>query len=121
MAEKDIGSLVVMRDGVLAGMLTFRELIVTLHEQKGVVGDAIIGRVMDDAPVTCSPTTDINDVRRMMLEKHVRYLPVMDGSTLVGIISFFDVAKAVLEAQNFENQMLKAYIRDWPTEEEKTG
>ena len=116
MAEKDIGSLVVMSGGVLVGMLTFRELILTLHEQGGSVGDAPIGRVMDDAPLTCTPNTDVNEVRRMMLERHARYLPVMEGKMLLGVISFFDVAKAVLEAQNFENQMLKAYIRDWPAE-----
>lgn len=116
MAEKDIGSLVVMSGGALVGMLTFRELILTLHEQGGSVGDTPIGRVMDDAPLTCTPNTDVNEVRRMMLERHARYLPVMDGTLLLGVISFFDVAKAVLEAQNFENQMLKAYIRDWPAE-----
>lgn len=116
MAEKDIGSLVVMSGGRLVGMLTFRELILTLHARGGAVGDALIGSVMDHAPLTCTPKTDVNEVRRMMLEHHVRYLPVLDGATLLGVISFFDVAKAVLEAQNFENQMLKAYIRDWPAE-----
>jgi hypothetical protein len=34
----------------------------------------------------------------------------------MGVISFYDVAKAVVDSQNFENQMLKAYIRDWPEE-----
>ena len=116
MAEKDIGSLVVMSGGALVGMLTFRELILTLHEHGGTVGDAVVGPVMDVAPLTCTPQTDVNEVRRMMLEHHARYLPVLDGSMLLGVISFFDVAKAVLEAQNFENQMLKAYIRDWPAE-----
>ena len=116
MAEKDIGSLLVIADGTLAGLLTFRELILKLHAQGGQVGDALIGAVMDKAPLTCGPKTDVNEVRRMMLEHHARYLPVLDGSTLLGVISFFDVAKAVLEAQNFENQMLKAYIRDWPAE-----
>ena len=116
MAERDIGSLVVMDGGVVVGMLTFRELILTLHKQDGVVGDVLIGRVMDDAPLTCTPNTDVNEVRRMMLERHARYLPVLDGKMLIGVISFFDVAKAVFEAQNFENQMLKAYIRDWPAE-----
>jgi hypothetical protein len=38
----------------------------------------------------------------------------MDGSMLMGVISFYDVAKAVVDSQNFENKMLKAYIRDWP-------
>lgn len=116
MAEKDIGSLVVMSGGTLVGMLTFRELILTLHDHAGTVGDALIGPVMDEHPLTCTPKTDLNEVRRMMLEHHARYLPVLDGSTLLGVISFFDVAKAVLEAQNFENQMLKSYIRDWPAE-----
>lgn len=116
MAERDIGSLVVMSGGALVGMLTFRELILTLHEQGGQVGGTLIGKVMDDAPLTCTPNTDVNEVRRMMLERHARYLPVLEGPTLIGVISFFDVAKAVFEAQNFENQMLKAYIRDWPAE-----
>jgi CBS domain-containing protein len=119
MAEKDIGSLVVMSNGALVGMLTFRELILELHRRGGAVGDALVGPVMDREPLTCTPKTDVNEVRRMMLEHHVRYLPVMDGATLLGVISFFDVAKAVLEAQNFENQMLKAYIRDWPAEAEQ--
>ena len=116
MAEKDIGSLVVMGNGALVGMLTFRELILKLHAHGGSVGDATVGPVMDESPLTCTPKTDVNEVRRIMLEHHARYLPVLDGATLLGVISFFDVAKAVLEAQNFENQMLKAYIRDWPAE-----
>jgi CBS domain-containing protein len=47
-------------------------------------------------------------------------MPVLDGKTLMGVISFYDVAKAVVEAQDFENRMLKAYIRDWPLEEAPT-
>jgi len=47
-------------------------------------------------------------------------LPVMEGSVLMGVISFYDVAKAVVEAQSFENTMLKAYIRDWPEDAEKS-
>jgi CBS domain-containing protein len=116
MAEKDIGSLVVMEYGELVGMLTFREVLLTLQRHNGSLGNAQIRSVMDDHPLTCTPNTDVNDVRRMMLEHHARYLPVLEDKTLSGVISFFDVAKAVLEAQNFENKMLKAYIRDWPEE-----
>jgi CBS domain-containing protein len=43
-------------------------------------------------------------------------MPVLDKRTLMGVISFYDVARAVFEEQNFENKMLKAYIRDWPEE-----
>ncbi len=116
MAEKDIGSLVVMEFGELVGMLTFREVIKALHANGGAVGNGTVRKHMDDAPITVTPDTDVNEVRRIMLEKHARYLPVMDAKTLLGVISFYDVAKAVLEAQSFENKMLKAYIRDWPSE-----
>jgi CBS domain-containing protein len=59
---------------------------------------------------------DVNALRLMMLEHHDRYVPVIDGPLLLGVISFYDVARAVLDSQSFENRMLKAYIRDWPTE-----
>ncbi|VVE26342.1 CBS domain-containing protein [Pandoraea horticolens] len=117
MAEHDIGSLVVMEYGDLAGMLTFREIINTISKKGGTVGGSTIRKVMDDHPLTCTPETDVNEVRRMMLERHARYLPVMDNRTLMGVISFYDVARAVVEEQSFENRMLKAYIRDWPAEE----
>ncbi|ALS61246.1 MULTISPECIES: CBS domain-containing protein [Pandoraea] len=117
MAEHDIGSLVVMEFGDLVGMLTFREIINTISKNGGTVGTSTIRKVMDDHPLTCTPETDVNEVRRMMLERHARYLPVMDSRTLMGVISFYDVARAVVEEQSFENRMLKAYIRDWPAEE----
>lgn len=119
MEEKDIGSLIVMEFGDLVGMLTFREVIRAVHKNGGSLGDGTVRKYMDDHPMTVTPETEVNEVRRMMLEKHSRYLPVMDAKTLMGVISFYDVARAVLEAQSFENKMLKAYIRDWPVEDEK--
>jgi CBS domain-containing protein len=119
MAEEDIGSLVVMDRGELTGMLTFREVIKAIVRNGGSIGDAAVRSVMDDAPLTCTPGTDMDEVRRMMLARHARYMPVLDRKTLMGVISFYDVAKAVVEAQDFENRMLKAYIRDWPVEEQE--
>jgi len=117
MAEFDIGSLAVMERGELAGMLTFREVLHTVARHGGTVGTGLVRDVMDPRPASCSPETDLEDVRPLMLEKHTRYLPVMDQKVLMGVISFYDVAKAVVDSQNFENQMLKAYIRDWPEQE----
>lgn len=116
MAEKDIGSLVVMEFGELVGMLSFREVMKCLHENKGVIGDGTVRKHMDDHPITITPDTEVNEVRRLMLEKHARYVPIVNAKTLLGVMSFYDVAKAVFEAQSFENKMLKAYIRDWPAE-----
>ena len=117
MAELDIGSLVVMNHGELAGMLTFREVIKAVVRNNGTVGNTAVRSVMDDFPLTCTPETEIDEVRRMMLQRHARYMPVMDNKTLMGVISFYDVAKAVVDSQDFENRMLKAYIRDWPADQ----
>ena len=118
MAEKDIGSLVVMEHGDLVGMLTFREVIVCIVANGGQVGTTLVRKAMDDAPVTCTVETELDEVRRIMLERHARYMPVMDKRMLMGVISFYDVAKTIVDSQNFENKMLKAYIRDWPAEED---
>jgi len=117
MAENDIGSLVVMERGELVGMLTFREVIKSVVGNGGTVGATLVRSVMDDHPLTCTPETEIDEVRRMMLGRHARYMPVLTQRTLMGVISFYDVAKAVVDSQDFENRMLKAYIRDWPVDE----
>ncbi|HIV71458.1 MAG TPA: CBS domain-containing protein [Candidatus Aquabacterium excrementipullorum] len=117
MANHDIGSLVVMEHGELVGMLTFREVIQAVVRNDGAFGAQAVRSVMDDHPLTCTPETEIDEVRRMMLNRHARYMPVLTNRTLAGVISFYDVAKAVVDGQDFENRMLKAYIRDWPVEE----
>ncbi len=116
MAERDIGSLVVIELGDVVGMLTFREVIVQIQKNGGQVGTTLVRTAMDDAPLTCTPETELDEVRRMMLSRHARYMPAMSNKMLMGVISLYDVAKAVVDSQNFENKLLKAYIRDWPSE-----
>ncbi|MFD1709682.1 CBS domain-containing protein [Ottowia sp. GY511] len=120
MAERDIGSLVVMSHGRVVGILTFREVIQAAVKNGGSFGSTTVYRAMDPGPLICTMETDMDEVRRMMLDRHARYLPVIDNRQLMGVISFYDVAKAVVDSQNFENRMLKAYIRDWPEENGKT-
>jgi CBS domain-containing protein len=112
MVEKDIGSLVVLEHGRLIGMLTFREVLKAANSNKGSVGGMKVKDVMMTSPPTVGPDVDVDDLRRVMIDSHVRYMPVQDGSTLVGVLSFHDVAKAMLEEQAFENRMLKGYIKN---------
>jgi CBS domain-containing protein len=114
MVELDVGSMVVMERGELVGLLTFREVLLALAAANGQLGDTLVRAVMNAAPLTCSPDVEIDEVRRMMLARHARYMPVMVERVLTGVISFYDVAKAVVDGQNLENKLLKAYIRDWP-------
>jgi CBS domain-containing protein len=117
MAQHDIGSLVVMDHGRLAGILTFREVLEALARRDGALDGVAIEDIYERNPLTASPTLEVMDLRRAMLERHARYVPVMDGGTLLGVVSFHDVAKAVYEEQSFENRMLRSYIKSWPDEE----
>lgn len=110
MAQHDIGSLVVMDHGRLVGMLTFREVLDALARRDGSLGELTVDAIYEREPLTATPDLDVMELRRVMLERHARYVPVMDGGTLLGVVSFHDVAKAVYEDQSFENQMLKSYI-----------
>lgn len=120
MAENDVGSLVVMAGGKMVGMLTFREVVAATHRHKADMSKLTVGDVMLKDPVTAEPDMDADDLRRLLIEKRMRYLPVMDGTTLMGVVSFLDVAKAVLEEKQFENRMLKSYIKNWPAAENGT-
>ena len=114
MAEQNLGSLVVLDQGRMAGMLTFHELLAALAKRGGALGDVKVSEIMVKDPVTATPDMEVNDLRRTMLDTSARYLPVMQDGKLLGVISFRDVAKAVLEEQDFENKMLKGYIKNWP-------
>jgi len=116
MAQHDIGSLVVMEHGRLAGMLTFREVLEALARRDGVLGDVTIDAIYERNPLTAAPDLEVMELRGAMLERHARYVPVIDGGTLMGVVSFHDVAKAVYEEQSFENRMLKSYIKNSPDE-----
>jgi CBS domain-containing protein len=114
MAKENLGSLVVLEQGRMVGMLTFHELLQAVAKRSGALGDLKVADIMARDPVTAAPDMEVNDLRRTMLESGARYLPVMQDGKLLGVISFRDVAKAVLEEQDFENKMLKGYIKNWP-------
>ena len=114
MADQNLGSLVVVDQGRMVGVLTFHEVLQTLAKRGGALGDIQVKDIMVRNPVIATPDMEVNDLRRTMLDTGARYLPVMQDAKLIGVISFRDVAKAVLEEQDFENKMLKGYIKNWP-------
>jgi CBS domain-containing protein len=119
MAHHDIGSLVVMDHGRMVGMLTFAEVLDALSKRQGQLGDLKVSDIQVNEPLTATTGLDVMELRRVMLERHARYVPVIDGPTLLGVVSFHDVAKAVYEEQSFENRMLKSYIKNWPDADEQ--
>lgn len=117
MVRNDIGSLVVMEGGRMTGMLTFREVLKALDAQSGNLDDLQVGKVMVKEPICGHPDDTLDRLREVMTQNHVRYLPIRAGEQLLGVISFHDVAKAVIKETSFENRLLKRYIKNWPEEE----
>jgi len=118
MVEQDIGSLVVLDGERMAGMLTFREVLIGLNAGGGNLADLRVKSLMVADPVCGSPEDSIEQLREVMTQNHVRYLPVREGEKLLGVISFHDVAKSVIKETSFENRLLKRYIKNWPEADE---
>jgi CBS domain-containing protein len=122
MADQDIGSVVVMEGGELKGIITFREVLRVLARRQlenrlgptPPVAELLCEQVMIAHPAVANSETDMDELRELMLAQRQRYIPVVDGKTLVGVVSYHDVMRSENEQQKFENSMLKAYIADWP-------
>jgi CBS domain-containing protein len=124
MAEHDIGSIIVMEGGELAGIITFREVLQVLARRQlelrtgptPPVAELRADQVMIRRPALATSAMEIDELCDLMLEQRQRYLPVVDGRELVGVVSYHDVMRSQNEQHRFENSMLKAYIADWPEE-----
>ncbi len=117
MVSNDIGSLVVLEGERLAGMLTFREVLKALDARKGDLAGLRVKDIMTAEPVCGSPEDSLESLREIMNKDHIRYLPVKEGDRLLGVISFHDVANAVIKETTFHNRLLKSYIKNWPEQE----
>jgi CBS domain-containing protein len=114
MVTHDIGSLVVMQAGEMVGMITFREVLAALNSRGGSLAGAAVGEVMVRDPVCCKPDDTVDQMRGVMTDQHIRYLPIREHGKLLGVLSFHDVARAALKAASLENRALKQYIKNWP-------
>ena len=114
MVSNDIGSLVVMKGGEMVGFITERDIIHSLSKSGCSVLDAPVADIMTLEPIIGGLDDSIDYARDVMTRYRVSHIPVMDGNTLVGVISFYDVAKACLKEARFENNLLKRYIKHWP-------
>ena len=114
MVREDIGSVVVLRDGELAGILTLRELARGLETLGTGLLDAPVSAVMTPAPATVHPEDPADGLRAVMTERHVSHAPVVKEGRLVGIVSFHDIARSAVKDAAFENRLLKQYIKNWP-------
>ncbi|MGI9337779.1 MAG: CBS domain-containing protein [Gammaproteobacteria bacterium] len=117
MVQNDTGSVAVYDGGRFIGMLTFREVLIAL-ERDGFdkAANAKCGGLIDEERGAWATADDsVDQIRNLMTSRHIRYLPVVQDGQPTDVVSFYDVARSVAKAADFENRMLKEYIRDWPS------
>lgn len=114
MAEQDIGSLAVLRDGALMGFITERNILRGMHARGSAMTEVKVSELMETEPLVATLDDSVDYARDAMTKSHTSHLVVLDGSKLAGVISFHDLARACLKEANFENALLKRYIKHWP-------
>ncbi len=110
MAEKDVGSLVVMEGDELVGIITERHYARNVV-LKGKTSPAISVRdIMERRVVIARPEQTVEQCMALMSEKRVRHLPVLEGEKPIGIISIGDLVKSIIGDQKFTIDQLEHYI-----------
>ena len=110
LAEKNIGSVLVMDGEELTGILSERDYArkVVLHGKSS--HHLPVREIMTGDVETISPDEDIDRCMALMTKKRIRHLPVLEDGRVVGLISIGDVVKAVIEDQAFLLDQMEAYI-----------
>lgn len=110
MADKEIGALVVVEKGKLAGILSERDYArkVTLKGKSS--HDIPVREIMTEKVLTVQPTQTVEECMALMTSKRVRHLPVMDGESLIGVLSIGDLVKEVIAEQEETIKQLESYI-----------
>lgn len=111
MADRNIGSVLVMEGGELRGILTERD-----YARKGILQgraskDTKVGEIMTPRIICVAPGVTADECMVLMTDQRVRHLPVMEGGRVVGLISIGDVVRAILEEQRSTIDALQSYIR----------
>ncbi|TXI32810.1 MAG: CBS domain-containing protein [Niabella sp.] len=111
MAEKNIGSLVVLQDGKYQGIMTERDYSRKVILKGKHSNDTTVGEIMSTDLPSITPNDPIEHCMALMSDKNVRYLPVFDGENLAGIISISDVVTETIMQQRETINQLQSYIQ----------
>lgn len=114
LVDNRVGSLVVMRDGRMVGLLCERDILRGMHTGGCSLCDVKVSDLMEQEPLIVSPEDSVDYARDVMTRNRISHLVVLDGDRLVNVISFHDLARAMLKEAHFENDLLKRYIKNWP-------
>lgn len=115
LAEKDVGALLAISEGKLAGVFSERDYARKVALRGKSSRDVRVAEIMTTPVITVTPEHSIEECMRLVTEHRIRHLPVLDGGQLVGVVSIGDLVNAIISAQADTIQHLSNYIAgDYP-------
>jgi CBS domain-containing protein len=115
MADKNVGALLVAKEGRLLGVLSERDYTRKIVLKGRSSRDTPVRDILSGHVVSVSPEHTVDECLRLMTEHRVRHLPVMDGTKILGVISIGDLVNSIISAQSSTIQQLETYITGYPS------
>lgn len=110
MADRRVGALPVTRNGELVGVVSERDYARKVILLGRSSAETPVWQIMSSPVVTVAPAEDVRKCMRLMTEKRIRHLPVVDGGQMIGVISIGDLVRAVIEEQEHTIEQLERFI-----------
>jgi CBS domain-containing protein len=111
LAERKIGAVPVVEDGRVVGIMSERDVIYGLKSDGAAMLDWTVGRIMTAPAITVTPGSEIMSALSLMTRRRIRHLPVVDGETLIGVVSIGDLVKFRMDKIESEAAAMLSYIQ----------